>query len=273
MNTKTAPESLANTIREHVATLHTRRADLIASRDQARAEIEAHYTDPLNRDDAKQFCLDYIDAQAKRIPTVFAAVIADVARPRRYSGGPAHVPGVTKGDPLNLRDVDAGLSGDAIKASERFSDGLDFIGAGSGTMKSASTMYFFFGDIIKAKLADHLDTLYPKETGKPGLPVAERRQRIAELETRIVELNAEIAGIDAELASIRSGAATEPRQVLATQSAKAAPRTVTPAEMRRINYGIYHDFNGRNAEELAERYDVTRAHVESIVRQSFAPEQ
>lgn len=273
-------KSLAETIREHIANLQGIRADLVASREDMRAEIETLYAAPVNRADALQFCLDYIDARAAEFPGgvgKLGAVFDFVAWPRRYEVPAGGIPGSSRGAALNLRDIDAGLGADAARRKHHFADGLNFFRSNPAYGLGDDAFYFFFGDLIKAKLAAHFEAFYPVLSGSDaaqmGPPIAERRQRIAELEAKIEVIDAEVGKLNSELAAIRSDAMAQHDAAAATAAtAVRDARERTPVDERQRDYAIYRDFNGSNADAIAQQYRVSVAHVKAVGARATAPE-
>lgn len=276
MKSKPRSKTLAETIREHVSTLHAERAALVVQRDEVAAEIEAIQTAPIARADALQFCLDYIDSRAAAYLDNFDHMVTAfdaVAWPRRYDVPIGGLSGVTKGEPLCLRDVDAGLSGDFARISSHFNGGLRFFGANSNGHHSDEAAYFFFGDIIKAKVREHFDRLYPapkQANEQPYLSIVERRERIASLGKKLDALNADLAGIDTELWGIRADATAQPARP-APGAPEPARRELRSEEIQQRDRDIYRDFNGRNDEALAARYGVTRGHVMRVGCRPVSP--
>lgn len=268
-------KGLAEAIREHIGGLQRQRASLVEQRERANAEVESLWNAPISREEALAFCCDYIDVLGAAYPATagnFAALFDRVAWPRRYDVPPGGVPGNSKGAPLNLRDVDRGLSADYCTRDESFSGGLSFFGVHAGFMRTDAAAYFFFGDIIKQRIAEQFDAFYPRpansDAGESWPPIADRRARIAELEAEIESLNAALAGIEAELKEIRDG--TVPAVATVTEVA-APPRELTTVDQEKRDVQIYAAYNGKNAQALADKYGVTFAHVMKICVQSSAP--
>ena len=274
MNTVTQQKTLAETIREHVSTLQAARTALVAERDAATKEVEDLYTAPVSRADALQFCLDYIDTRAAAYLESFghlAEALDRVAWPRRNDVQGGGAVGYVKGAPLCLRDIEAGMSGDFAQVTATFRDGLRFFGANTEGHRADEAAYFFFGDIIKAKVREHFDRLYPgAETAHPITTLKERRACIDELRTKVAALDADIASLDAELAAIRADANATPSAV-AVMPEPVPARNLTAHDIRARDLAIYSDFNGKNADEIAARHGVTRAHVLAIAAQPMAP--
>lgn len=283
MSTATKKKTLAETIREHVGTLQSERAALVTERDATAHEIEALYTAPVSRADALQFCLDYIDARAAAYLDTFghlAEAFDRVAWPRRndVQGGAV---GYAKGAPLCLRDIDAGTSGDFAQVVATFRDGLRFFGAGSEGHRADEAAYFFFGDIIKAKVREHFDRLYPgSESAHPAATVAERRERIAALRAKIEELNADIAAIDAELTAIRQDtSAAVTAEPVKAEAGPALPASTSHTRDREIWHAVrrrgWHTGNGEwvsaGENAIAEHFGVSREYVDRIAASASAP--
>ena len=161
-----------------------------------------------------------------------------------------------------------------------FRDGLRFFGTGSEGHRADEAAYFFFGDIIKAKVRESFDRLYPgSEYDHAAATVAVRRERIAALRAKVEGLNADIAAIDAELAAIRQdttpAVTAGPVKAEASQSAPSATtrdRDIWHAVKRRG----WHDeagawvSAGENA--IAKHFGVSREYVDRIAASASVPQ-
>lgn len=260
MNTN--PTKLASELRAYLATMREKHAALAAERTTLLADREALFAAPVNVDDAKQFIFDYIDARGAEYPALaqWPKLFSSVAYPPRNSDSS------NKGTPLCLRDIDAcvnGTSGEQSAVLGLFG-ALNFFGAASQLNRSADTAaYFFFGDTIKAKVAKHFAVCFPGYTpadaARIGPPIAERRTAIAKIDMRLTAIKAEIDVIDAQMREVASEASTADRP-----SADARQAAEARARDEQRDKQIYHDFNGRNAEEIAKRYSVAVSHVTAV---------
>lgn len=282
MSTTAKKKALTETIREHVGTLQSERDTLVAERDATAHEIESLYTAPVSRADALQFCLDYIDARAAAYLDTFghlAEAFDRVAWPRRSDASGGGAVGYAKDAPLCLRDIDAGTSGNFAQVAATFCGGLRFFGAGSEGHRADEAAYFFFGDIIKAKVRESFDRLYPgSECSHPAATVTERRERIATLRAKVEELKADIAAIDAELAAIRQG--TTPAVTAGPVKAEATQSAPSTTHDREIWHAVHrrgwHTDNGAwvsaGENAIAKRFGVSREYVDRIAASAWPPE-
>lgn len=213
---KTA-STLAIEVKDYVAARRAKRKDLLSERLELRAERDALLDAPLDRADAKQFIFDYIDARAAEYPARVGLldVFESVAYPRRFPWpSPGSIrPGLGKAAPLRMRDIGPALTGSDSDQENIFAGGLRFFGAASTINKNTDfAAYFFFGDIIKAKIETHFDAMFPNyilaDAELVGPPISERRVRIESLESKIEAIDAEIEEIDAEMRDLVPDAAS-----------------------------------------------------------------
>lgn len=254
----TSPQTLAEQLHQFVAERTQRRAAL----EQERAKIEARRQEllnlPVTREDAKQFIFDYIDLRAMEYPQLAAwpAVFDRVAYPRRHDqySTEARNPRTGRTAPLCLADIRAALEDSPPGHLGTFEGGLQFFGAGTQiNQRTDYAAYFFFGDIIKAKIDAHFDAFFPGyhpgDAARIGPPIAARVAELQKLEARLSEIGDEDAGIARELAQVRPAPSAP--------SAPSAPPAPDPAEAATVPVAALRRYNGRNAEELAKECRVS----------------
>lgn len=254
----TSPQTLAEQLRQFVAERTQRRAEL----EQERGKIEARRHEllhlPVSREDAKQFIFDYIDVRAMEYPQLakWPAVFDQVAYPRRSNqySSEARSPSTGRTAPLCLADIRAGLEDSPPGHFATFENGLQFFGSGSQINQRADyAAYFFFGDVIKAKIDAHFDAFFPgyhpDDSARIGPPIAERVAELQKLEERLAEIGDEETSIARELAQVRP----EPP----APSAPSEPPAPDPAEDAAVPVAALRRYNGQNAEELAKECRVS----------------
>lgn len=251
--------NLQQQLREFIASKTEEARDLKARLIQIDTEVSALELAPLNRADTLAFALDYIDrlaADHMRGPANWPGQFQRLANPRRYSDPPTE-----KSGPVTLRDRDMAISGEWSKVFAGSDAQPRFFGAYQFSL-SESGACFFFGDVIKAKIEEHFEALYPT-VPNPGPPIAERRERIATLQAEAGRIRAQLAEIEGELAGLREvGNSTD-----ADERRQRAER----ARRLEIERAVYRDFNGSNAAELAQQHGLSLREVQAIGHRSEEP--
>ncbi|HEJ1440799.1 TPA: hypothetical protein ACKRPO_005759 [Pseudomonas aeruginosa] len=198
----------AKNFRLAISDMKTDRAGLDADRQVLLQQREELYLQPVSNADMQQFLFDYIDARAAFWEGLcgWDNVIKKVSLPARNPDFAEHHGITTRG--LCLRDIELVMAQPGadntqalgIKSINFYGDAGPALSAGSDT-----PFYFFFGDLVKKKIADRFDTLCPRELGKPGIPVAERKAKIQELDAEIAALTARIDQINDNLKELGGG--------------------------------------------------------------------
>lgn len=246
-----SPRALADQVRAFIESRQKCRDELQLQRTALEARRDALLAMPLCRDDAKQFICDYIDARATEYPKLagWGALFGKVAYPLRYGwASPDSVSSETgKRAPICLRDVDDALG--SFEGDQRtFEGGLQFFGAASTvSTRTDYAAYFFFGDIIKARIVEHFDAFFPNyhpaDAARIGPPIAERRAELQRLAEATAAIDDELAKIAAELAEL----SPRPEPKAATVATPANEPSTVPEE-------AILRYNGRNEAELARKY-------------------
>lgn len=254
-------ESTAEQLRRWLADKRAQRALLNEELAVLNGEREAHLSAPLCAADVKEFLRDYIDARGAAFPDLvgWGAMLDKVIYPERQMADSLR-PNLNKPEPLSLRDVDASLAGSDSHFS--FCPPRIFTAHKGNQNFADAAMYFFFGDLIKAKLEDRFDDFYPGLIGPDekrcgGIRLEHRRAEIKRIEIRVHEIGQEIAQIDLEISTIT----IDPN---AEEQTKARERAALARSEQDRNGQIVRAYNGRNAEELATRFGITPQQVEAI---------
>ncbi len=269
---------LAQQLQGYIREQQERRDALHLDRTTLVGERDALLSAPLGKDDVKQFIFDYIDARAAEYPKLadWAGLLDSVAYPRRYMWHSNLRTETGKPAPLCLRDVDAAVRGTPSEHLATFEDGLRFFGAGHQiNLRSDLAAYFFFGDLIKNRIAENFDAFFggyhSADACRIGPPIAERRTALAEIDRRLGEIDAEIASIDSDVRQLSATARIDRVGVKPSDNTTQARATRSAIE-KNHDLDIYREFNGRNAEALAQKYGVPAQKVLAIGSRGLAPD-
>lgn len=200
----------AKVVREAITTLTARRSELESDRDGLVSRNQTLMTLPVTREDAKQFILGTVDRQSEEFIDLadwganfraFALPQGDGREQRRQVA--------TKGDgkaagPLSLMDIDQANSGGQLGLNHVVgSDFRSFFYGGRRLDDMApSRLCFFFGDLIKNKIDQHFDELFPSVISShpdAAISVAARRAEVDANNARLVALGVEVKAIDGQL--------------------------------------------------------------------------
>ena len=194
---KTIAEDARNTILE----LKNEREELVLRRDAFLKEKDDLFLQPLCKQDIKQFIFDYIDRQSAAFLEEggMDAIVKLIAFPQRPQVNQSHN---ARNTAINLYELDSGFKADGCLETYIFGFGNIPIFNGHRLSHGGKRdLCFYFGDLIKEKIAAHFDNCFPSgwDTYKPGLPVVERRKKIAEIDAEIAELDLAIKEYDTYL--------------------------------------------------------------------------
>lgn len=181
--------------------LSASKSALESERDALKARSEFLLSLPVTREDAKQVILDSIDTIGAEFPELasWQAKFHDYAYPQ--GAGRKENPGA----PLTMRDVEQMSRGDPERTRVLGTDHLGFYAAPMADW-APSRIYFFFGDLIKAKISEHFDQVFPhfhERHADQQLTLGQRRVEISANDARIATINAEIAAIERQLREIQ----------------------------------------------------------------------
>lgn len=255
----TSSRALVDQVRAFIDSHQQIRDELQTERAALEARRESLQSMPLCRDDIKQFVCDYIDARAAEYPKLagWGSLFEKVAYPLRYGWASSDSVSSETGKraPLCLRDVDEALG--SFEGDQRtFENGLQFFGAASTVnTRTDYAAYFFFGDLIKARIVEHFDALcpnyHPADASRIGPPIAERRAELERLAKAISGIDDELTRITAELAELSPR--SEARVAPSAKPAAGVTRSVPEEAILR--------YNGRNEAELARKYGCSAAAI------------
>lgn len=198
----------AKNFRIAISDMKTDRAGLDADRQVLLQQREELYLQPVSNADMQQFLFDYIDARAACWERLcgWDELIKKVAQPKRDPDFAEHHGITTRA--LCLRDIEIVMEQPSSSSKQALGiNYINFYGDAGPALSSGSDapFYFFFGDLVKKKIAERFDTLCPRELGKPGAPVAERKAKIQELDAEIAALTARIDQINDNLKELGGG--------------------------------------------------------------------
>lgn len=257
---------ITSKLREFASAAKDRRAQLEGEREKLAEERAAIMSAPLRIDDAKQFLFDYIDAQAADFPrrAGWPTMINRLLYPRRYDGGTntRRQERNNTTPPLCLADVETALFNPVDALTKVFgginTSGLQFMGEVTNLAHDGAAC-FLFGEVLKARIAEYWDVLAPgylaADAREIGPPIAKRRERIAKIDARLSEIAEELGRIVADLNELR-GSVTPSYPAPPAPPKPVEPAIPTGADAERIDYALAREFNGHNAEALAEKYNV-----------------
>jgi hypothetical protein len=204
----------ANAVKSALGDLRDQLAVLLEESGALNTRLEVLYTAPLPLDDIKQFIFAYIDKRGADYPekagwdTLFKEVLYPSRYPSRRSN---ERPGIGVPPAISLREIEQCLADDGSNDASLFAGGaLKFFNANKHLSQITDTpFYFFFGDLIKAKIERYFDELridYLKiDRERIGSGMAERKADIAMVNQRLTEIMAEKSAIEARIAELDTG--------------------------------------------------------------------
>lgn len=243
---------LVSDLRKFLTDKRAQRAELVEEQKGLQDRLEFLNTAPLGKDDVRQFIADYIDARRNHYASLGAikSQIWNVLHPMQL-GTPS---GQEK--PMNLAMADRALAGDT---NVFFTREPNFFTAGRGNQWLDYAALFFFGDAIKEQVLAAFDDNFPGlEPGvEAGPPVKDRREEIATISARLEEISTTLAEIDGELQEVLE--VPEDPEVV-----KARKEKIEAEAARAMSMRILREYNGRNADELAQKYGLSATRIRAI---------
>ena len=194
----------ARLLMAEVHALEVRKSVLLAKIEPIKQRNLRLWRMPCTRAEVLKRVFDYVDASAAEFPRKanWAGVFRSFAYPdvpRPSNGGALRLETHTwhtSDTPINLQDVHTGVRGNRGA----------ILGEAEGDAFEQSRTFFFFGDIIKAKIEQHFDRLLPElkasngaEQESPQLTLEKRRAEIDENDALIAGLREEIDQVDRQL--------------------------------------------------------------------------
>ncbi|HEK2250290.1 TPA: hypothetical protein SMS80_005561 [Pseudomonas aeruginosa] len=195
-------QAAAKELKQFIAELKEKRIQALGVKERLLKEKNLLLSQPLNKDDLKQFIATYVDARAEAFPKLakLGDTFSRMANPSR--GASAYV----RGKALNLRDVNSFPGKTLEEVKSFFGDNLEFFPGHLITGSDIAACYFF-GDVIKAKMFEAFDGLFsgyalPAERQDVGTSIEERRARISDIDHEIEGLEEQVAAIDQQLSGL-----------------------------------------------------------------------
>lgn len=198
-------------VKNTIEKLKAQKEELLLEKARLMGRKQELYALPLSAADIKQFIFDYIDRRSAAYPVnegwdnKFQKLINPPRSKYYVENHGIDTP------TLCLRDAEVVLqSGYLEHVFGHYASSLttlaNFAGAANGAPHS---MYFFFGDIIKAKIGAYFDQQITSTAGEGYPSTDERYAEIERLDEEVVRLDAEVLDINNKLKML--GAAEQPR--------------------------------------------------------------
>lgn len=195
-------QAAAKELKQFIAELKDKRTQALSGKERLLEEKNILLSQPLNKDDLKQFIATYVDARAEAFPKLakLGDTFSRMANPSR--GASAYV----RGKALSLRDVNSFPGKTPEEVRSFFGDNLEFFPGHLITGSDIAACYFF-GDVIKNKMFEAFDGLFsgyalPAERQDMGTSIEERRARISDIDREIEALEEQVAAIDQQLSGL-----------------------------------------------------------------------
>lgn len=190
-----------------ISELKDKKESLVQKREALLQERDSLMLQPVDKEDIKELIFCHIDQLAENFIAKdgIKKVVNAVSLPQRqYKGGSIPSPSSAA---LNLYELDSAINKDGYFENSIFSleklgifNSYEFAGGGN------EGFYFFFGDLIKEKLSKHFDESFSDKWiwCKQGMPLAERRARIAEIDSEVSDLDLNIKKYSDQLWKFKS---------------------------------------------------------------------
>lgn len=188
-------------VRKAVAALNEQRGSLVGEMVKLQDERDKLYRDPVAREDVKQFIFDSIDHASRNYLEVenWASALKKFAYPKRDEMWKERQ-GIST-PMLTLTDVEKGFDSVSGGLNRQVfgRESFSWMNGNALSMSSPPVMCFFFGDMIKSKIDEHFDSLFPPYHDLPVLRVKDRYVEIARIDGELAQLKAEVAEVDTQL--------------------------------------------------------------------------
>lgn len=203
----------AKQLKATYAALKTRRDGVQLEVDRIDERIQTLRRMPIQRDEAKAFIFGHIDYLARRFPqdAQLSKVFAAYAAPAKGVGNEHRALCLEDMDKAKQNGADAVI--DLPLAQNFFAGGRQLEGP-TGSSKAqedipaldARRVYFFFGDIIKKKIDQYFDSLFPTRhyatEGDGALTIEKKREEIGKLSAQREDLAQQLATFDEQLQTL-----------------------------------------------------------------------
>ncbi|UDF35605.1 UNVERIFIED_ORG: hypothetical protein LHJ69_00455 [Shinella sp. XGS7] len=190
----------AHSARQNVASLQDARRRFRKQEQELLRRIEELRTRPVTPDDAKAFLFGRIDQLADMFSSngKWTSAFARLAVPKRKYPHPDD----PKPQQLSIHDIESFQQKTTISDLSWYLDGVipEMIMAGQGETVSIYSLCFFFGDIIKAKIEQHFDRLFPAP--KESFSMAESYVLIKQIEVDLEDTQSVLIKINTALSNL-----------------------------------------------------------------------
>jgi hypothetical protein len=198
----------AQRVREAVAELRAQATALETERDTVRQRIDDLRLLPLAPEDVKQFMSDTIDrcGDAYMASSGLDVFVQAFAFPRGRGRAGLEI-GVNPDDPRHepqpvcIRDLEQADRDGVGRLGSLLGERVFDVFA-KGSMGHSGAFCFFFGDLLKQRIADHFDRLFPRRFNFEHVPGAD--ETLASRRTEIAANLARIAGLETQITNVRS---------------------------------------------------------------------
>ncbi len=198
----------ANLVKETLAALTTRKAELVDARRGLQNQVATLWDAPVTRDEAKELLLGGVNAIAAEFPAsvkwheLFAAFATPTGHREPYAVKIAGGTSVRSDAPLSLADLEV-IRRNGVRRGLRTVLNVETLGLvgklDAETIEKA--LCFFFGDKVKQLVESQFNALMPERSfPKAKGSTKTAAERYAEIET----LNEQVAAIDEDLANVEA---------------------------------------------------------------------
>lgn len=205
--------SAAKQLKATYAALKTRRDGVQLEVNRIDDRIQTLRRMPIQREEAKAFIFGHIDYLAGRFPqdAQLSRVFEAYAAPAKGMGSEHRA--LCLEDMEKAKQTGADVVVDLPLIQNFFAGGLQLESRSGGSKApydmaalDARRVYFFFGDIIKKKIDQYFDSLFPKRhyaaEGDGALTIAQKREEIGKLSEQREDLAQQLATFEEQLQTL-----------------------------------------------------------------------
>lgn len=195
-------------VAEAVKALRSQREQIVSTINLKEAELQRHNAAPLPEADLGMFFAEYADVCAERGRKALAAHLDSILYPVRYET--SIVAGMLQ--PLSFEEITAIVHEEKDGVNGWLADHVAAVIPSlraTGVANASDVLNFLLRDQIKAGISRHLAERPPvyREPVACGLPLIERRERVAVLNAELTDLRAEKCEIEAQISKLNGGRA------------------------------------------------------------------
>jgi hypothetical protein len=203
----------ANLVKETLAALTARRAELVDARCGLQEQIAKLWDAPVTRDEAKELLLSSVNALAAEFPAtvkwheLFAAFVKPTGQRQTYAMKIAGGGSGRSDTPLSLADLEV-IRRNGVRRGLGMVLDIETLGLvgnpDAATIEKA--LCFFLGDKVKQVIESQFNALMPERAfpRTPGLTktAAERHAEIETLDERVAAIDGDLANVEAQIADL-----------------------------------------------------------------------